>query len=92
MAFASLPRAVLAICLSIVAVQQVSAQTVLPTNDTSGDNSTAQFVLETTISMMDSHADVAPLTDKAGLTGSTTQLKVRDVPHQGTQSSLLTSR
>jgi len=76
MSFTSLPCAVLAVCLSILAVQQVSAQTVSPTNDTSSDNNVTMFILDTVLGGMETKTNISPLTPQAGMTGSLNQLEV----------------
>lgn len=75
MSLTSLPRAVLALCLSILAVQQVSAQTVSPSNDTSNDNNVTMFILDTFLSGMETKTNISPLTPQAGMTGSLSQLE-----------------
>ena len=72
-----LPRGVLAICLSYVAMQGVSAQIVGPTNDTSADNTTTTFSMTTTLSKMKMSPEINPLTNHSGLTGSLNELEVR---------------
>ena len=77
MYFFGLPRGLLAVCLSCVAMQDVYAQIVGPTNDTSKDNTTTTFSLATRLAGMKVAPDVNPLTNHSGLTGSLNALEVR---------------
>ncbi len=76
MFFTGVPRAVLTLCLLILAVRRGSAQTVSPTNDTSSDNNVTMFTLATTLGGMDTKTSIGPLTPQAGMIGSLNQLEV----------------
>lgn len=76
MALISLPRALLSVCLSVLAIQRVSAQNVAPTNNTANDNNVTVFVLDTILGGMETKANINPLTPQAGLSGSVDQLEV----------------
>lgn len=70
------PLSVLRLFLSVLALQQVSAVKVAPTNDTSSDNVANQFVMETTLDMTQLSPNINPLTGPAGLQGGISQAKV----------------
>jgi hypothetical protein len=72
----SFPNMYLAIWLSVLGAQLVSGQSVSPTNSTTTANTNNQFDLDTSISQMETHAAVAPLTNQAGLQGGIDQLSV----------------
>lgn len=74
----SFPNMYLAIWLSILGAQLVSGQSVSPTNSTTAANTSNQFDLDTSISQMETHAAVAPLTNQAGLQGGIDQLSVSE--------------
>lgn len=76
MATATLARILLAICLSFLIAQRVTAQRVGPTNSTSNSSVTAPFVLITELQGMKTSPNINPLTDSAGLNGSPSQLEV----------------
>lgn len=63
----------LAICLSLLTVSRVSAQTVAPSNGTT--NNGVQFVLTTTLNQMSIQPKILPLTNGAGLSGTLSQLE-----------------
>ncbi len=73
------PSLLRAIWISSLAVQLVLGQSVSPTNSTNPANSTVRFVLDTTVSMMETVANIEPLTDQAGLQGSLSTLEVRHI-------------
>lgn len=76
MSLLSVLPAILRLFLSVLALQQVSAVKVAPTNDTLGDNVVNQFVMETTLNMTPLSTNINPLTGPAGLQGGTSQAKV----------------
>lgn len=78
-----LPRLVLAICLTLLTVSRVSAQTVAPSNATTNDS--VQFVMATFLNQMSIQPRILPLTTGAGLSGSLAQLEVRHPPHRSSQ-------
>lgn len=80
---AFLPRFWLMICLSLLAVSRVSAQTVAPSNATTNNN--VEFVLTTTLNQMSIQPRILPLTNGAGLSGSLSQLEVRRFSHSSSQ-------
>ena len=67
MASIRIVRASVAIFVSLLAVQYASAQSVAPTNDTSSDNTTTQFTLDTVLEMTPARFALFPLTPQAGL-------------------------
>ena len=82
MGLTGLPSVLLAICVAILAIQRATAQTVLPTNDTSTVNSTTHFVMNTIVEMTGAQFNVIPLTSQAGLQGgSLGELEVGIVLH-----------
>lgn len=76
---ATLPRRMLAICLSLLTVSRISAQSVAPSNATTND--TVEFVLSTFLNQMSIQSRILPLTNGAGLSGSLSQLEVRHFAH-----------
>ena len=76
---ATLPRLLSAICLSLLIVSPVSAQTVAPSNATS--NTSVEFLLSTTLNQMTIQSRIVPLTNGAGLSGSLSQLEVGLTSH-----------
>lgn len=70
---ATLPRRMLAICLSLLTVSRISAQSVAPSNATTND--TVEFVLSTFLNQMSIQSRILPLTNGAGLSGSLSQLE-----------------
>lgn len=67
------------ICLTMLTVSRVLAQTVAPSNQ-STDNS-VEFVLNTIINQMSIAPKILPLTNGAGLSGTLSQLDVRLSSH-----------
>ena len=82
MAFASFPRLLPVLCLLLLSV---SAQTVAPSNDTS--NGAPQFTLTVTLNQMPMQPGILPLSNAAGLSGSSGQGQVRLPPHSSSQPS-----
>lgn len=77
MAILKVDVALHAICLTLLFLfAGVNAQSTSPTNDSSSVQGDVGFLLSTTINNMATTIKIIPLTNNAGLVGSTTQLQV----------------
>ena len=65
-----------AICLSLLLLAGVNAQSTSPSNDTSPLQGDVGFLMSTLLNNMATTVKIVPLSNNAGLTGATDQLEV----------------
>ncbi len=68
-----------AICLIFLLLTRVTAQSTSPSNDSSPLQGDVGFLMSTTLSNMATAIKIVPLTNNAGLSGSTQQLEVSNL-------------